>query len=399
MSDVETVVPEGYQKTKIGLIPSDWGIPSLKELATKSNSKNKDGQCEIVFSISASQGIVLQSEYFEKDIANSDNTGGYYLVETNDFVYNPRISSNAPAGPIHLSSHSDTGLVSPLYTVFRFKKNEHIEFFRHLFKSHVWVPYMQRVSNYGARHDRMSVTNDVFFAMPLPLPPLPEQQRIATILNTWDEAITKQANLIALKEQRKRGLMQQLLTGAVRFPGFDGEWMKIELTELLVYKQSTHYSVDKAEYDDSYCTPVLTAGKGFLLGYTNETNNVFTEYPTIIFDDFTTSNHFVNFAFKVKSSAMKMLLPKNDDVNLKYVYLAMQMIQFTAIDHKRYWISEYQFNIIHLPNAEEQKKIVEFFDVVAQEIDQLNKQLEALKEQKRGLMQKLLTGQVRVNVA
>ena len=132
------------------------------------------------------------------------------------------------------------------------------------------------------------------------------------------------------------------------------------LGEVLDYEQPGAYIVSDTNYDDSYPTPVLTAGQSFILGYTNEETGIYKaskENPTIIFDDFTTSFHWVDFDFKVKSSAMKMLRPKNNaNINFRFVFYAMQCIKFQATEHTRYWISKYSQFEIPLPPLEIQKK-------------------------------------------
>ncbi|MDN5061721.1 restriction endonuclease subunit S [Aliarcobacter butzleri] len=396
---METIVPEGYQETKLGFVPKDWNIVKLRDIATKCTKKNTDESITTVFSNSAVNGIVLQNEYFDKDIAQQGNLDGYYIVESGDFVYNPRISNNAPAGPINRNLYTQTGVVSPLYTVFRSKSNEQTNFLEHFFKSTKWLKYMMSIANYGARHDRMNVTSDDFFDMPIPIPKNQEQTKIAQILTTWDEVIEKQEELIKEKEQLKKGLLQKLLSGEVRFDGFDEDWKFVKLGDLLDYLQPTQYLVSDTNYSDEYQTPVLTAGKTFILGYTNETDGIFEDnLPVIIFDDFTTATQFVDFPFKAKSSAMKILKPKDNSVNVKLVYEIMQMINFVADDHKRYWISEYQELEIKLPSKDEQLKISEFLNAINNEISLLKNELEELKLQKKALMQKLLTGQVRVKV-
>src|SRR3989344_7140541 len=134
-------------------------------------------------------------------------------------------------------------------------------------------------------------------------------------------------------------------------------WKEIELGEVLDYEQPTNYIVSNEKYDDEYETPVLTAGKSFLLGYTNEKEGVYTKLPVIIFDDFTTASKFVTFPFKVKSSAMKLLTPKIKYVNLKYIFWLMQTIKVNSVSHKRYYLSKYQHIKIPLPPLPVQKKI------------------------------------------
>ena len=126
------------------------------------------------------------------------------------------------------------------------------------------------------------------------------------------------------------------------------ELKEYELGQLLIYEQPTAYIVESTEYNDNYKTPVLTAGKSFILGYTNETKNIFDKLPVIIFDDFTTATQYVNFKFKVKSSAMKILHINTELVNPKYIYYRMQIIQFDHSTHKRYWIQQYSLSLIHI---------------------------------------------------
>ena len=117
-------------------------------------------------------------------------------------------------------------------------------------------------------------------------------------------------------------------------------WKTYELGELLLYEQPSKYIVDSTNYDNSYAIPVLTAGKSFILGYTNEEDGIYPQerLPVIIFDDFTTSSKYVDFSFKVKSSAMKILQPNTALVLPKYIFYRMQIIQFDHSTHKRYWI-------------------------------------------------------------
>lgn len=230
----------------------------------------------------------------------------------------------------------------------------------------------------------------------LPLPPLAEQEKIAEILSTWDIQIQNYESLIAEKQNLKKGLCQTLLTAKKRLKGFSEDWEVVRLGEILEYEQPTKYLVSNTEYDNSYTTPVLTAGKTFILGYTDEVEGIYTNLPIILFDDFTTASQYVDFPFKVKSSACKILKLKKKEFNLKIIFEIMQRLDFVAEDHKRYWISEYQNQEIFLPNVKEQKKIAEILSEADNEITLLEQKLESLKYQKKGLMQNLLNGKVRV---
>ncbi len=141
------------------------------------------------------------------------------------------------------------------------------------------------------------------------------------------------------------------------------------LGELLSYEQPTKYIVNSTKYDDSYHTPVLTAGKSFIIGYTNETDGIYDKLPVIIFDDFTTSSQYVNFKFKVKSSAMKILTPNTDLVLPKYIYYQMQIINIDHSTHKRYWIQQYSKLKVSVPSLPEQERIVAHIEELFSELD------------------------------
>ncbi len=135
-------------------------------------------------------------------------------------------------------------------------------------------------------------------------------------------------------------------------------WTNAILEDLLDYIQPTDYIVETTNYNDSYKTPVLTAGKSFILGHTNETEGIFNNLPTIIFDDFTTAIKWVNFPFKVKSSAMKILVATHSEVNMNFVYYFMETLRMNVDTHKRYWISVGAKQNIPLPPIAEQHRIV-----------------------------------------
>lgn len=160
------------------------------------------------------------------------------------------------------------------------------------------------------------------------------------------------------------------------------QWTMYELGDLLEYEQPTAYIVESTDYNDSYPIPVLTAGKAFILGYTNETNRVFDQLPVIIFDDFTTSTQYVNFPFKVKSSAMKILHINTDLVLPKYIYYRMQIIQYDHSTHKRYWIQQYSKIKVNIPPLPDQERIVARIEEL---FSQLDAGVETLKKTKAQL--------------
>lgn len=159
------------------------------------------------------------------------------------------------------------------------------------------------------------------------------------------------------------------------------ELKEYELGQLLTYEQPTAYIVKSTEYNYNYKTPVLTAGKSFILGYTNEKENIFDKLPVIIFDDFTTATQYVNFEFKVKSSAMKILHINTELVNPKYIYYRIQIIQFDHSTHKRYWIQQYSKLKVQIPPLVEQERIVAKIEELFSDLDNAVETLNATKAQ------------------
>ena len=225
------------------------------------------------------------------------------------------------------------------------------------------------------------------------LPTLPEQQKIAAFLSAVDEKIQQLSRKKELLEQYKKGVMQQLFSGKLRFKDENGKafpkWEEKSLGDVLDYIQPTKYLVASTEYDDSYSTPVLTAGKTFILGYTNETNDVFNKnLPVILFDDFTTATQFVDFPFKAKSSAMKILVAKKAE-NISYIHEAMRLIKFEIGGHGRHWISQFALFNIPYPCIDEQKKIANFLSNIDEKIEIVNKQITQTQTFKKGLLQQM----------
>lgn len=177
----------------------------------------------------------------------------------------------------------------------------------------------------------------------------------------------------------------------LRFPEFldAGGWKEKMLGKLLDYQQPTDYLVSGDNYNNEYKTPVLTAGKTFILGYTNELHGIFNEgLPVIIFDDFTTATQFVDFPFKAKSSAMK-ILQSRDGVSIKFMYEALQMVSYEVGAHERHWISKFAPRPILVPQPEEQQKIADCLFSVDELITLEAQKLNALKAHKKGLIQQL----------
>lgn len=223
-----------------------------------------------------------------------------------------------------------------------------------------------------------------------------EQAQVVESLEDIHNYITTLDKFIEKKKKVKIATMQQLLSGKVRLSGFTKEWESIALGLLLAYEQPTKYIVKSTDYLETGNVPVLTAGKTHILGYTRETEGVYTNLPCILFDDFTTESRYIDYNFKVKSSATKLLTTRSETENLKYIFLQMQMIGYKPSDHKRHWISEYQNFQIPLPSPEEQEQLVSVFFDMDKEIIALQKKRSKLIKMKAGAMHELLTGNIRL---
>jgi restriction endonuclease S subunit len=139
-------------------------------------------------------------------------------------------------------------------------------------------------------------------------------------------------------------------------------WEKVRLGDVLKYEQPTKYIVSSENYSNDFKTPVLTAGKSFILGYTNETDGIYNDLPVIIFDDFTADIKFVDFPFKVKSSAMKILKVNEEKADIRFLFYKMQTLNIDCEQHKRYWISKFAIYEIELPPLSTQKRIADILD-------------------------------------
>ena len=179
----------------------------------------------------------------------------------------------------------------------------------------------------------------------------------------------------------------------LRFPEFTDDWEQRKLGDIFKYEQPGPYIVTNTEYDDSYTIPVLTAGQSFILGYTNEKEgikNASPKNPVVIFDDFTTSSHYVDFPFKVKSSAMKILSLVNEKDDMYCANNVLENVHYVPGNHERHWISIFSdFDVLMPSNTEEQKKIGHFFKSLDKLITLHQRKLEKIKILKKGFLQKL----------
>lgn len=230
------------------------------------------------------------------------------------------------------------------------------------------------------------ITNGTFHSMKFLFPDKKEQKALASYFQHLDALIQSTTKKIESLKQVKAASLQSMFpqkgetVPKLRFKGFEGEWEKVNLGEILTYEQPTKYLISNTEYKKNG-TPVLTAGKTFILGYTSETSGIYTNLPVIIFDDFTTESKFVDFQFKAKSSAMKMLRPVSDlKFDIKFVYEILKNIHFRAESHQRHWLSVFSKITVMMPSFAEQRAIASYFTSLDRQITLHTQRLEKLKQ-------------------
>ena len=250
-----------------------------------------------------------------------------------------------------------------------FKNNNVIDgnFFYYSFIHHKIQKFIKDVAGIGTVG---TYTIDSGKKTPISLPIKKEQEKIGNLFKQLDDTIAlHQRKLDKSKELKSAYLAEMFPTEGERkpkrrFAEFSDDWEQRKLGQLLKYEQPTKYIVESTNYDDSFDTPVLTAGQSFVLGYTDEKSGIkkADEYnPVIIFDDFTTSSHYVDFPFKVKSSAMKLLTLKDEKDDFYFAYQILDNVNYNVQNHERHWISKFSEFEFLCPTSEEQRKIGEYF--------------------------------------
>lgn len=367
----------------------EWREVSLSTLANLATIKNKDSEVNRVLTNSAANGIVDQRDYFEKDIANSSNLEGYYIVELGDYVYNPRVSNIAPVGPVS-KNKIGKGVMSPLYTVFRFNNDEN-DFFEQYFKTSHWHKYLRLVSNTGARFDRMSITPSVFMDMPIPCPKPEEQQKIASCLSSLDDLITAHTKKLEALKAHKKGIMQQLFPAEgepvpkLRFAEFkdSGDWEEKTFDQLFDIGSGRDYKhLEKGDIpvygSGGYMLSVndyLYDGESVCIGRKGTIDN-----PIFLTGKFwTVDTLFYTYSFK--------------DCLPKFIFFIFQNINWYNYNEAGGVPSLSKTTIgkikILVPKPTEQQKISDCLSALDELINVEVQEIEQLKHHKKGLMQGL----------
>ena len=214
-----------------------WEQRKLSEIAGKVTEKNTGLQYVETLTNSAEFGIISQRDFFDHDISKLGSLDGYYIVRNEDFVYNPRISTSAPVGPINRNKLGRTGVMSPLYTVFR-PHDIDTTYLEHFFKCGYWYSFMNFNGDSGARSDRFSIKDDVFFQMPIPVPHIEEQRKIGLFLTQLDHLITLHQRKYDKLQVLRKAMLEKMFpkngssVPEIRFKGFTDAWEQRKFDEV-----------------------------------------------------------------------------------------------------------------------------------------------------------------------
>lgn len=340
-------------------------------------------------SVTLTNGLVLRDSLDRKMETNLSDEE-HLLVRKDDIVYNTMRMWQGASG---LADRD--GLLSPAYVVLASKKGVDSLYASYLFKSSRLI-YLFWAYSYGLTSDRLRLYFNDFKSIPVNIPPLPEQKNIGEILSTWDKAIGKLEALIAAKQKRKKALMQQLLTGKMRVPGFDGTWKFANFDDLFIIVNDKKTQVKSSDYLESGSTPIIDQGQKAIAGFTNN-EVVYIDVPVIIFGDHTRIIKWVDFSFAPGADGTQVLKTKKP-IDLKLGFFLLSHIELPNLGYSRHMKElkekEFKFPV----NNQEQQKIATVLSAADNEIITHKTQLAALKQQKTALMQQLLTGKKRVQI-
>ena len=385
-----------YKQTELGLIPEDWEVKKL-------------GECS---SISGDYGINAPAVKFSEDlptylrITDIDDDGNYskvnkvsvkddnsenFILENQDIVF---ARTGATVGKTYLHDKKENGDLVFAGFLIRFRTNRDVLLPYYLKLYSTTDKYWNWVSVFSMRSGQPGINSTEYSNLKIPLPPLPEQKKIADCLSTWDCAIEKQSQLINALTQRKKALMQQLLTGKKRLPGFSDEWKEVKLGDISIKKSST-LQANSLEENNGEFKVYGASGIVANIDFYNESE----EYIGIVKDGSGVGNLMLCDA---KSSVLGTLdiIKNNKKSNLFFIYLILSKIHFEkykvggAIPHIYY--RDYSREKINIPSLSEQTAIAAILATADRELTLQKEKLAQLQQQKKGLMQVLLTGKKRL---
>lgn len=386
----------------------DWEQRKLSDISTKVTTKNVDVHYTETLTNSAEQGIISQVDFFDKEISNKDNINGYYIVENHDFIYNPRISTLAPVGPINRNKLNRTGIMSPLYTVFRASKVD-LGFLEWYFQSNHWHSYMKLNGDSGARADRIAIKDSTFFDMPIKTPVnIKEQVLIGETLEKFNQYITLHQRKLDNLKLKKKALLQKLFPKngerypELRFPGFTDAW-----------EQRKADYIFKSVTDKGYPElPVLSASQELGMVYRDQNGIDIqhdkkneTSYKRVLPGQFVIHLRSFQggFAYSeiegITSPAYTVMSFKNSSEQYglfwKHVFKSeifikrLETITYGIRDGRSISFSDFKSLLLQYPSFSEQKLIGDSIAVIERGITLHQRKLDHLQLQKKALLQQM----------
>lgn len=398
---VEMKIKEGFKRTQLGEVPNDWDEVLFNDLFEEVVEYTNDIKKYPLYSLTIENGVTPKTERYERSFLITKDNDNYKVVKKDEFVYNPM---NLRFGAIARLKEDKQVSVSGYYNIFRVKADYSPKFIEYFLKSERMM-YLYNAFATGSLKEKQRVHFSQFVKFNLPIPSKYEADKIASILSTWDKAIELKEKKIERKTELKKGLLQKLITGEVRLPGFDCVWKKVRLEEISKCLDSMRKPLNSTERD-TMKGDIPYYGANGIVDYINK--YIFNEKLILLAEDGGPFNEFRDkpIAMKIEGKAWV-----NNHAHILKIDGADYDFVFYSLVHKdiRKYIngstrgkltkSDMLSIELELPKTvEEQQSISKVLNGVTKEIELMNEEVNQLKLQKKGLMQLLLTGKVRVQV-
>ena len=397
---------------------SSWEQRKLSEITDKVTEKNAGLQYVETFTNSAEFGIISQRDFFDHDIAKLGSLDGYYIVKNEDFVYNPRISTSAPVGPINRNKLGRTGVMSPLYTVFR-PHDIDTTYLEYFFKCGYWHSFMNFNGDSGARSDRFSIRDNVFFQMPIPIPDIDEQRKIGELLTCLDNLITLHQRKFEKLTNVKKSMLEKMFpqNGSsypeIRFKGFTDPWEQRKLGDMM--NVTSVKRIHQSDWTDSgvrflRARDIVAAAKNEEPDdYLYISKEKYEEYSTLsgkvgVSDLLVTGVGTIGVPYLVRNleplyfkDGNIIWFQNSDKIDGKFLFYSFSAEQIQGFINESagigtvgtYTIESGKKTPISLPNQIEQAKVGEFFQQLDNLITLHQRELEKLQNIKKSMLEKM----------
>ncbi len=410
-------VPEGYIKTKLGIVPKEWEESRLDKKFKRIDRKNVEGNSNVL-TISAQYGLISQETFFNKSIASEDKSN-YYLLEKGEFAYNKSYSTGYPFGAIKQLEYYEKGIVSPLYICFS-KKDEDINtmYYSYYFESGRLNKEIQAFAQEGARnHGLLNIGINDFFAVRLCIASKKEQEKIVDILDMFERKVYLNQRLILEKQKQQKWFLQNYLTGKKRIREYSKEWKVVKLSDVLVEmkikNENQEFKICSVAVQKGVVNQEEHLGRSYAA---SDTSN----YSVVSFGDIVyTKSPTGDFPYGIIKQSMILenvavsplygvFKPRNN--NIGYIIYSFFQNKSNVYNFLHPIVHKGAKNTINISNEtflaqklllpmdiEEQSDMANFLSQMSKEIELLQQDLEQIKLEKKAMMQLLLTGIIRVD--